>query len=158
MRTEERYFADIRHAIRDFYRPGDRLRLVRQYRESRKCQMCGGIVDITNCYDLQNLRTGKIMVCGEKCIARYAEVVAQMGHTPLISFPPSYQGNAALVNQHRRHTVVVEGESESGWSDEDWSIDDLIGQRPGADDLNYDDVLADGLDPDEIDWESHDYE
>jgi hypothetical protein len=158
MRTDERYFADIRHAIRDFYRPGDQLRLVRQYRDSRKCQMCGGIVDIFNCYDLQNVRSGQIIVCGEKCIARYGEVIAQMGHTPLISFPAEYKEKAVLVNQHRPETVIVEQESNMELGEEGWSISELIGQRPRADEPDYEDVLADGLDPDEIDWESHDYE
>lgn len=82
MRSNERYFADIRHAIRDFYQPGDQLRLACQYRESRKCEMCGGMVDIVNCYDMRNVRSGKVLVCGAKCIARYAEVIAQMGQTP----------------------------------------------------------------------------
>lgn len=158
MRSDERYFADIKHAIRDFYRPGDELRLVCQYRESCKCQMCGGMVDITNCYDLRNTRTGKIIVCGEKCIVRYAEVIAQMGETPLIVFPHQYRNKAERVNQRRRDTVVVDDEPGDEWTDDSWSPDDLIGQRPGADGPNYEDALADGLDPDEIDWESHDYE
>jgi hypothetical protein len=157
MRTDERYFSDIRHAIRDFYQPGDRLVLVRQYSDQRKCQMCGGIVDIANCYDLQNLRTGNVMVCGEKCIARYAEVIIKMGYTPLISFPPEYKDKAALVNQHRRDTVAVE---EVGFtrSDDEWTIDHLMGQRAGADAPDCGDLVAEGLGSDEIDWESHDYE
>jgi hypothetical protein len=158
MRSDERYFADIRHAIRDFYRPGDRLRLVRQYTDSRKCEMCGGIVDITNCYDLQNLRTGKLIVCGERCIARYAEVITLMGQAPSIVFPHEYRDKAEKVNQHRRDTVTVEDESGPESSEDSWSFDDLIGSGPGADDPAYEDALADGLDPEEIDWESHDYE
>jgi hypothetical protein len=116
------------------------------------------MVDITNCYDLRNTRTGKIIVCGEKCIVRYAEVIAQMGETPLIVFPHQYRNKAERVNQRRRDTVVVDDEPGDEWTDDSWSPDDLIGQRPGADGPNYEDALADGLDPDEIDWESHDYE
>src|SRR5438132_321323 len=127
MRSEEQYFADIRRAIRGFYCPGDQLRLVRQYSELRKCGMCGGVVDIRKCYDLRNVRTGKIIVCGEKCIARYAEVIAQIGRTASIVFPQQYRDKADKVNQHRRGTVIVEEES-----DECWSLEDLIGQRPGA--------------------------
>jgi hypothetical protein len=91
MRSDERYFADIRHAI-------------------RRCEMCGAMVDIINCYDLRNTRTGKVIVCGEKCIARYAEVIAQTGQTPSIVFPHQYREKAEKVNQHRRDTVAVEDE------------------------------------------------
>jgi hypothetical protein len=158
MRSDEQYFADIRHAIRDFYRPGDKLLLLRHYSESCKCQMCGGTVDITNCYDLQNARTGKIMICGQRCIVRYAEVIAQMGQTPLILFPREYRDQAEKLNQRRSGTVVVESDTNDGWPDDDWSPNDLIGQRAGADGPTYEDALADGLDPDEIDWDSHDFE
>jgi hypothetical protein len=158
VRTDEQYFVDIRQAIRNYYRPGDQLRLDRLYREARKCQMCGGMVDILNCYDLRNVRTGEVMVCGERCIARYAEVIAQMGETPSIVFPHQYREKAERVNRHRRDTITVEDEAEPEKSSGNWSLDDLMGQQDGADDPDYEEMLADGLDPDEIDWESHDYE
>jgi hypothetical protein len=159
-RTDEQYFADIREAIRDFYRPGDRLWLVRYYRESRKCQMCGNFVDITNCYDLRNTRSNQVIVCGERCIARYAEVIAKMGQVPAIVFPPEHGDRAQVVNRRRRNTVTVEAEltCEPQETGENWSLDDLMGQREGADDPDADEALADGLDPDEMDWDSHDYE
>lgn len=165
MRSDERYFADIRHAIRNFYRPGDQLRLVRQYRESRKYEMCGGMVDIVNCYDLRNVRSGEIIVCGEKCIARYADVIAQMGQTPTIVFPPEYRDKADKVNQHRRDTVIIEPEPEHAYPgpeedqpDEDAERAELyesLGLDP--DDPDFGELAAEGLDPDEYDWDSHDY-
>jgi hypothetical protein len=169
MRHTKNYFADFRRAIRDYYHPGDQLRLVRQYREARKCEMCGGMVDIKNCYDLRNLRSGKVIVCGQICIARFADVVVQMGQTPSIVFHQEFHGQAAKINEQPGGTVVVEFEEDVEFHEEvepeedpasrdEWSLKDLIGQPPRADDLDYEDALAQGLDPDEIDWESHDYE
>jgi hypothetical protein len=154
MRSEKQFFADIRHSIRDFYKPGDQLHLVRHYevKEARKCEMCGGMVSIFECYDLRNNRTGEVIVCGRRCISRYADVVDQMDQIPSVIFPHEYRDKAQKINQRRQGTVIVEGEPDADYSE------DVMGQRRGADKLTYEDALADGLNPDEIDWESHDYE
>src|SRR5262249_23577126 len=106
-RSDERYFADIRAALVNFYRPGDALTLTRRFYDARKCEMCGGKVDIRKCFELQNDRTKERIVCGRNCIIKYANVVEQMLEQPVIKFPDKFQAEAAKINLLRPNTVTV---------------------------------------------------
>lgn len=134
------------------------MRLVNRFTapQTRKCEMCGGIVDIRNCYELENQRSKERVLCGRNCIVKYAIVLKRLGQTPCIVFPSQFRADAVEVNEIRPNTVIVEAVFEA--DEENWSLSDLIGQRVGADETDCGDVLADGLDPDEIDWDSCDYE
>ena len=102
--------ADIRALLEKFYRPGDTLRLVRSFKvkEPLKCQMCGDIVSIWNCYELRNKRTGQSIICGCNCIVKYANVVRIMGEVPHIVFPARYHEQAEKINRKRPDTVIIE--------------------------------------------------
>jgi hypothetical protein len=115
VRSDERYFADIRAVLKRFYRPGDSLQLVRRFSESRKCQMCGDKVDIHSCFELRNARTGKAIICGRNCIVKYAVVVEAMNETPRIIFPAKYRREAEKINKLRPATVTVESKADYGF-------------------------------------------
>jgi hypothetical protein len=125
VRSDERYFADIRAVLEKFYKAGDTLTLIRRFSETRKCQMCGDKVDIWNCFELQNDRTKQRIVCGRNCIVKYATVVEQMNQQPVIKFPDNLQAEAAKINQLRPNTVTVLPLSSFPEFNDDWEeLDD----------------------------------
>lgn len=102
VRSDDCYLADIRAVLQYFYQPGDSLALVRSFHDLRmqKCEMCGGKVDIIKSFELRNVRSGKSIICGRKCIVKYAIVLKQMNQTPQILFPEKYRAEAERINRH----------------------------------------------------------
>jgi hypothetical protein len=120
VRTDEQYLADIRAVLRRFYRPGDVLYLVRFFNAPQKCQMCGNMVDIWHCYELQNQRSGERIICGCNCIVKYATVLRTMDQAPVILFPDKFREHAEKINKRLPGTVVLEPccaglDEEAGW-------------------------------------------
>jgi hypothetical protein len=112
VRSDERYFADIRAVLEKFYKAGDSLFLVRVFYEQRKCQMCGDKVDIFKCFELQNARTKNTIICGRNCIVKYAIVVRKMKEVPKIVFPKKYSRDAEKINRIRPNTVDLDLEED----------------------------------------------
>jgi hypothetical protein len=108
IRTDEQYFADIRAVLHKFYQPGDKLSLVRFFTEPRKCQMGGKKVDIWNCYELRNERSGERIICGCNCIIKYATVLRLIDQTPVIFFPERFRDHADKINRRLPNTVVIQ--------------------------------------------------
>ncbi len=170
IRSDELYFADIRAVLAHFYRPGDFLILVRQFYEARKCEMCGGKVDIKRCFELRNRRSGEKIVCGRMCIVKYAKVLEEMQEEPRIIFPAKYDREAQRINHIRPETVTVSAEEEAFEEDiaaleqEQQEIfaelrrEELLELGLDPDNPDYGELASEGLDPEDVDWDSVDYE
>jgi hypothetical protein len=119
VRTDEQYYADIRTVLQKFYQAGDMLYLVRFFKQPRKCQMCGDKVDIWNCYELRNERSGETIICGCNCIVKYATVLRLMDQTPMVLFPERLREHAEKINRKLPGTVVIKPGDEPYPSDPD---------------------------------------
>jgi hypothetical protein len=117
VRTDAEYHADIRTVLLKFYQPGDMLYLVRFFKESRKCQMCGGKVPIWNCYELRNERSGERIICGRNCIVKYAVVLRMIGENPAVLFPDKFREHAEEINRRSPQTVLLEPACEASEDD-----------------------------------------
>jgi hypothetical protein len=151
-RTDEQYFADIRKVLSGFYQPGDVLTCTRHFVEPGKCQMCGGWVDIWNCFELENERSKQRIICGRECIVKYANVVSRMDQSPVVRFPETFKDQAAIINRMRPQTVTVmpmtdfTDEFEPDDDDEDRELYHDLGLDP--DDPDPEDLAPHGMEAD----------
>ncbi len=84
LRSEAQYVADIQKVLRALYKPGEVLKLVRVFRNRPRCELCGEVVEIRKCYELENQRSGQRVVSGRHCTVKYELALETLGETPVM--------------------------------------------------------------------------
>jgi hypothetical protein len=86
--------------------------------------MCGNMVDIWNCYELQNVRSGEKIICGCKCIVKSAAILRTMDQSPVILFSEKHRQHAEEVNKRLPGTMVLEPSREGLDEEVGWDLCD----------------------------------
>jgi len=144
---DDDYWDRVIETLKSFWQPGDTLRCVHVYRKRDSwCQMCGHS-PITRNFVLRNETTGQTLIVGSECIDNYKTIAGQA-----IELPPTGSATEAFDERYPdcEQVDVSPGPFDFG------RLEDEFDEREPAPRLE--DLVAEGLDPDEIDWDSQDYD
>jgi hypothetical protein len=156
------YWDRVRASIAKFRQPGQELRCTNIYtQDAGTCQMCGHH-PIKWHHVLHNQQTDDKMIVGSECINNYKLVTGAQ-----IVFPERFKRAAKYLNDRYPDCVVIapdpvrscpelEYRERPGEYDERYEMYDALGLDPQ--DPDFGELAAEGLDPDEYDWDSHDYD
>jgi hypothetical protein len=143
----------------EFTRKGDALELqrVEQSEDEQVCELCGH-EGIRWLHWLANLRTGKSLIVGSRCIVNYRTIYENLYNQPLIIRAPASLAPAAQrINRSAPGTIVVAraavASDQAADDDFDWD-EDYDEKDEDLDDVDVNDAAPEGLGPDEMDWET----
>ena len=156
------YWERVKATVASYRKPGDEVRCIRVYSEAGcTCQMCGH-APITWNHVLRNLRTGMDLIVGSECINNYKVVTGEQ-----IIFPGRYKRAAGHLNSRYPDCVIIAPGSASAATDLEYNEEDaeeeyqrelIIDLGLDPEDPDFGELASEGLNPDEYDWESHDYD
>ncbi len=165
------YWGRIRATLADFCCPGDELRCVRLYwRPNATCELCGHSPISFN-FVLRNVRTGRRLTVGRHCVYNYKRETGRPVVFPAWCSRAADSLNAKLpgcatvteperrpLAQPRPHYPVPPPEPYEPADDRDdeRELCEELGLDP--DDPDFFDLAAEGMHPDEVDWESCDFD
>jgi hypothetical protein len=156
------YWDRLRATINKFWQPGEELRCTRIYtQDAGTCQMCSHH-PIKWHHVLHNQRTGADLIVGKECINNYKVVTGAQ-----IVFLERLKRAADYLNGRYPDCVLVlsqpvdpysgpDYDDEPDWDEEIFDMYDEL--ELDLDDAEIGEQAAEGLDPDEYDWDSHDYD
>jgi hypothetical protein len=143
----DEYWNKVKGKVNEFWQLNDKILCIKVFKsENQTCQLCG-YHPISWNHVLENKRTLKTLTVGSVCVYKFTKAVKELGHNLKIGYPSRFSPAVELLNKKYPGTAAVdkyfyERENEPDYSE--WEAD------------RY--VAPEGLNPDEIDWDSFDYE
>lgn len=158
------YWERVRNTLSTFWSPPQELWCTAIFtRENSTCQMCGHFPIKWN-HVLQNLQSGRELIVGSECIKNYRVLTDHQ-----VIFPKRYRRAANYLNGRWPDCVAIVASPLSAYQDYDYETTPRADRDYDDTDLyydlgldiyepNYGELAAEGLDPDEIDWDSENFE
>ena len=154
------YWDRLRDKLGVFTEKGDTLRLtrVKWAGNAQTCELCG-YEGIRWLHWLTNLRTGKALIVGSKCITNYKKVHDEMYQESLkLTAANELSKIVRKINARSPGAIVLEStiayafDIEDGWDSAYDPDDEAFEEEIRAEDPN--DLAPEGLGSDELDWDA----
>ena len=141
------YWNKVKEKVKEFWHSNDQIVCINVFKsDGQTCQLCG-YHPISWNHVLQNRSTLKTLTVGSICVYKFTKVVKELGHDLKIGYPSRLSPAVELLNKKYPGTAIVDSyfykkESEPDYTEREKEL--------------Y--SAPEGLNPDEIDWDSFDYE
>jgi hypothetical protein len=143
----EDYWSRIRKRLEEFCNPDDRPVCINVFvNENQTCELCGHFPIKWN-FVLLCIRTNEKLIVGSECIKNYSKVSGKN-----VFFLKPYFEIVGRLNERW---------SDCAYCDEEEDIlvrENLIDHGLNPDDPDFGELSSEGMHPDEIDWDSFDFE
>lgn len=151
----ENYWETITKNLSTFCKPGDQIVCKNIFREEGQvCELCGHS-PITWNHVLVNNMTSEEMIVGSNCVHNFKEGLNKLDIDLNITYPNKYEKIANRINEKYPGTIIVMDKygHENRVLDEQDYDPELEMEL-----LSLDELAPEGMGPDEIDWDSFDFE
>lgn len=145
----DEYWNKVKKRVKEFWQPNDKILCVRVFKsEDQTCQLCG-YHPISWNHVLKNRRTLQTLTVGSVCVHKFTKAVKELGHDLTVAYLPNLHPAVKLLNKKYPGTANVDRyfDEKENSPDYEWKWNEY-----------YKDFAPEGLNPDEIDWDSFDYE